>query len=264
MKSLGLVMLTHNEEEFIADSLEAVVPFVDEAIVIDQFSTDNTVKIAQSKGARAALVDGDFSVHGEKFFRDLAARICVCDWMMIIDADEIMSDGWAGPLRHFIETEGDNFGAIELPFYHLIGSYEFHSKDSPLWRAAFVRRHPGLTGTLPMLGPFAHSNYHLSYHPNQVHRFNKAAIFHLGYVQHNLMKRWITNVRRGDYGYSKAEEEETLKMLESNLCAGLPECVPLELPLSKYPTSLQARVGRTFNVAYNPKTRRIIDRSVIA
>lgn len=264
MKTLGMMMLTLNEEEFIAESLDSIIPFVDEAIVIDQFSTDRTVEIAESKGARVMLVEGNFSTLGEKYFRDLAARMCSCDWMMVIDADEVMSDGWAGPMRHFLNIHGDNYGAIEIPFYHLIGSYEYHSVDSPLWRPAFVRRHPALRGTPPMRGPFAHSNYHLSYDPPEIRRFARAAIFHLGYVQKNLMKRWTTNVRRCDYTEDRNEQDATLERLEKHPCDALPECLPMTIPIQKYPKALQGRVSKTYDVAYNPQTRRITDRKLMA
>lgn len=258
MKTLGLVMLALNEEEFIADALEGVLPFVDEAIVIDQSSTDKTREIAIKMGAQVIEAPGNFSTRGEKWFRDLAVRVCDCDWMMVIDADEVMSDGWSPVIREAINR--DTHGAIEVPFYHLIGSYEYHSLDSPLWRPAFVRRHEHLAGSGPMKGPFAHSNYHQSYSPNEVMRVDGVSIFHLGYVQRDLMKRWRTNIRRGDYGYSKSEEDENLKMLQGNPCIGLPKCIPMTIDLGKYPEILRPRVGRTYAVVYDPESMHIRNR----
>jgi glycosyltransferase involved in cell wall biosynthesis len=264
MKTLGLVMLTWNDEEFLSESLASIVPFVDEALVIDQFSSDHTPRIVRQSGVKLIQVSGNFATRGEKWFRDLAAALCRTDWMMVIDADEVMSDGWQDYIRSFINTWGDVYGAVEVPFYHLIGSYEFHTPNSPLWRPAFVRRHPGLQGSPPKEGSFAHSNYYLSYKPNRIKYLDsRAKIFHLGYVQRDLMKRWRTNFGRNDYNQSPEEREANLARLESNPCLALPEVVPMTIPISEYPAVLQPRVGRTYVVDYDPAARRIRSRSVI-
>jgi glycosyltransferase involved in cell wall biosynthesis len=257
-------MLTLNEEEFIRDALSSVLPFVDDTIVIDQRSHDDTAQIALDMGCRVMNVDGNFSTKGERWFRDLAARTCQTDWMMIIDADEALSDGWHVPIREFINVHGDKYGAIEIHFYHLMASYEFHTTNSPLWRPCFIRRHPGLCGSPPMEGSFAHSSYYLSYQPNLIKYLDCAAkIFHQGYLQRDLMKRWRTNIGRNDYKMTPEEAAATLERFEQNPFIGFPEVVPMTIPLSQYPTVLQPRVGKTYNVEYNAETKRILSRTPI-
>lgn len=255
--TISLVMLTLDAEEFLDLALGSAAPYCDEVIVIDQGSKDRTVEIAKSYGARVTIVEGNFSVRGEKYFRDLAVELCTGDWMMVIDSDEVLSDGWAGPIRKLLAERGDEFGCIEIPFYHLMASYEFQSLDSPFSHAVFVKRHPKLRGCAPMVGPFAHSFYHETYEPKVIHQTDVAAIFHLGYVQKNLMKRWETNMRRGDYDLSAAEQEATLENFRSNPCLGFSEVKRLTIPLEKYPASLRERVGRSYTVHYDEKTRRI-------
>ena len=78
-------MMVKNEEELLAGSLESVRNWVDEIIVIDTGSTDRTVEIAESYGAKVyhqAWVN-DFSFH-----RNYSIEKATGDWILIIDADE--------------------------------------------------------------------------------------------------------------------------------------------------------------------------------
>lgn len=254
MKSLGVVMLAMNEEEFIADSLAAVLPFVDEAIVIDQNSRDRTREIATKMGAAVILAPGNFSTMGERWYRDLAVKVCSCDWMMPLDADEVFSDGWADAVRPHLS---DAIGAISIPFYHLMASYEYHSLASPLRRHAFVRRHSLLSGCPPMVGPFAHSHYHESYEPKAVKELDSCAIFHLGYVRADMAKRWESIILRGDFNYTEQEQRENIEMLRENPLNGFPKVVPLNIPANEYPSVLRPRVGRTYAIDYDADEMKI-------
>ena len=52
MAKLSVLILAKNEEKFIGACIKSVKNFADEVIVIDDFSTDNTVSICKSLGAR--------------------------------------------------------------------------------------------------------------------------------------------------------------------------------------------------------------------
>ncbi|MEI9807331.1 MAG: glycosyltransferase [Bacteroidota bacterium] len=51
MQPLSVVIITYNEEHNIARCLNSVRSLADEIIVLDSYSTDNTVEIARSLGA---------------------------------------------------------------------------------------------------------------------------------------------------------------------------------------------------------------------
>lgn len=81
---LSAVVLTHNEENTISECL-SLLSFCDERLVIDDNSTDNTVKIAKKAGAKVvshSLVN-DFSSQ-----RNLGQSLAKGDWILFIDADE--------------------------------------------------------------------------------------------------------------------------------------------------------------------------------
>ena len=81
----GLV-ITYNEEKNIGKCIDALFEVCDEVIIVDSLSADNTVKIAEEKGAKVIsqkfLGDGPQRTHGLPF--------CKNDWILNLDADEFL------------------------------------------------------------------------------------------------------------------------------------------------------------------------------
>lgn len=77
--------IAKNEAENIARSIESYRDFVDEVIVVDTGSTDDTVRIAQEHGATVLHFDwcDDFSAA-----KNFALDHAVGDWIVFLDADE--------------------------------------------------------------------------------------------------------------------------------------------------------------------------------
>ena len=91
---VSLVVITHNEAANIARCLDSV-PFVAEKLVVDSGSTDETVAIAQAHGAR--VVHQDWLGFGPQ--RNVASAQSANDWILVLDADEFLSDGLALQLQ---------------------------------------------------------------------------------------------------------------------------------------------------------------------
>lgn len=87
MEISGLV-ITYNEEKNIGKCIDALFRVCNEVIVVDSLSTDNTVKIAEEKGAKVVLQsflgDGPQRIHGLPY--------CKNDWILNLDADEILAE----------------------------------------------------------------------------------------------------------------------------------------------------------------------------
>lgn len=84
---INLVMIVKDEERSLKRCLLAARPFVDEMIVVDTGSADNTKKIAEEAGARVyefAWVK-DFSAA-----RNYALAQSDADWNLVLDADEYL------------------------------------------------------------------------------------------------------------------------------------------------------------------------------
>ncbi len=86
MNAISAVIITYNEEANIGRCLDSVKTVADEVIVLDAFSTDNTVLIARSKGA---------IVKQEKFTgyiqqKNRAILYASNDYILSLDADEAL------------------------------------------------------------------------------------------------------------------------------------------------------------------------------
>lgn len=83
--TVSACMMVKNEEELLPRCLESIRSWVDEIIVVDTGSTDRTVEIARSYGARVYFQEWskDFSRH-----RNFSLSKATCDWILVIDADE--------------------------------------------------------------------------------------------------------------------------------------------------------------------------------
>jgi glycosyltransferase involved in cell wall biosynthesis len=88
MSKLSVVLATRNEEENIARCLESVKQIADEIIVFDEYSTDNTKKIAESFGAKVYLEPHHDIFHITK---QKAIDMAKGEWILQMDADEVIT-----------------------------------------------------------------------------------------------------------------------------------------------------------------------------
>ena len=113
MATLTALILAKNEERHISECV-ASVAFADEVLVIDDFSTDATVALAQASGARVVThaLNGDWSQQ-----RNFAVGEATGDWILFVDADERISPPLADEIRKVIHS-GD-MKAYELCRYNV-------------------------------------------------------------------------------------------------------------------------------------------------
>lgn len=85
MKTLALCMIVKNEEEMLGGCLESIKDWVDEMIVVDTGSTDNTKQIAIDHGAKVFDFEwiNDFAAA-----RNFSKAQTQCDYVIALDADE--------------------------------------------------------------------------------------------------------------------------------------------------------------------------------
>ncbi len=110
--TISLCMIVKDEEENLARCLQSAEPAVDEMIVVDTGSTDRSVEIAESFGAKVLHEPwrGDFAAP-----RNTSVDAATGDWILYLDADEELIDGAA--LREIVrDTELEGFSLREVNF----------------------------------------------------------------------------------------------------------------------------------------------------
>jgi len=93
---ISLCVIARNEEASLARCLASAAPFVDELVVVDTGSTDRTVEIARAGGA----VVGHFTWCDDfAAARNAALELAGGDWILSLDADEVLDQATAPNLR---------------------------------------------------------------------------------------------------------------------------------------------------------------------
>ena len=103
---ISFVVLTYNEEKHIERCIRSLEPFAKEILVIDSFSTDRTLEIAERMGAKT--VKHPFENQAQQF--NWAIRNCEIagDWIWRVDADECISEECGRKVTEAIATcDGD-------------------------------------------------------------------------------------------------------------------------------------------------------------
>jgi tetratricopeptide (TPR) repeat protein len=85
--SISLCMIAKNEEQWIKQCIQSVKNLVDDIVLVDTGSSDRTVQVAKSFGARVydRPWDDDFSAP-----RNLSIKKARGDWILVLDADEAL------------------------------------------------------------------------------------------------------------------------------------------------------------------------------
>lgn len=136
---LSLSMIVRDEAERLPQCLASVADFVDEMVVLDTGSQDDTVAVARSLGATVHEIawPGDFAPA-----RNRALELVQGDWVLVLDADERLRAEARAPLQRLME-EPDAL-VITLLRRELGAAQAPYSTVSRLFR-----RHPSLHWSRP-------------------------------------------------------------------------------------------------------------------
>lgn len=111
MPTLSVIMIVKNEAPRIAACLGSVRAIADEIVICDTGSTDDTVALAETAGARVFPIvwRDDFAAA-----RNETIRAATGDWLLHLDADEMLDPDGARRIRDIVDQDGYGADAVEL------------------------------------------------------------------------------------------------------------------------------------------------------
>jgi len=110
MKTISVVVITKNEEAKLAQCLDSVKPFADEIIIIDDISTDNTVKKAQQYGAKVFINESKGNFDHQ---RNIGTEKAQSEWVLQLDADEVIPTATVNKILEHIKHP-NHYAAFDL------------------------------------------------------------------------------------------------------------------------------------------------------
>jgi glycosyltransferase involved in cell wall biosynthesis len=90
MATITAIILTFNEEQHIERCINSLKPIVDEIVIVDSYSSDKTLVIAENLGAK--VFQNPWKNYATQFNWGLQNCNIKSDWVWRIDADEYVED----------------------------------------------------------------------------------------------------------------------------------------------------------------------------
>ncbi|WP_286154911.1 glycosyltransferase family 2 protein [Bacillus sp. FJAT-27264] len=179
MTTVSLCMIVKNEEKNIERCLASARPFVDEMIVVDTGSTDQTIQLCRAAGAQV------YSFEWNNHFaeaRNYSLEQATGDWILWMDADEVIDVSAAG-------NWNEQLAIADVPLFnvHLVNyigeapdpNETFHIAHTRLFRNGIGLRflypiHETLNVEEILIGEKA---------PRSIGQIEGLIIYHYGYLQ---------------------------------------------------------------------------------
>lgn len=167
---LSIVIITLNEEANLPECLGSL-PEGAEVIIVDSHSTDATVDIAQSRGAKVQLRVFDSYDQQKNYAMSLATK----SWILSIDADEVLSAGLCGALERIVNSSN----TAKISSYRISRRLVFMGKELR-W---------GKTRDKPIrLMKKGSGHFEGAIHETMVVDKNSLSLVKEGYIQHHSYK----------------------------------------------------------------------------
>ncbi|WP_394210639.1 glycosyltransferase family 2 protein [Enterovibrio calviensis] len=105
MENVSVVILTYNEEKNIQYALDNINGWAREIIILDSYSTDETVAIAKQYEAKVHYRKfDDFSSQRKYALREIPIE---SDWIFVLDADEYLTEELKSEISYLLKNPQD-------------------------------------------------------------------------------------------------------------------------------------------------------------
>ena len=168
---ISVVINTYNAARFLREVLESVKDF-DEVLICDMESTDTTLDIAREYGCKIVTFPKADHKSAEPA-RTFAIQSAACHWVVVVDADEIVTPQLRACLYHHIQQENAAEGlyiprlnkfmgktmACAYPDYHRTEKDRGH-RLAPGLTADDKEKLQTLLNQVPKANRFVHGDFH--------------------------------------------------------------------------------------------------------
>jgi glycosyltransferase involved in cell wall biosynthesis len=176
MVTLSFCAIVKNEAQNLARCLASVKPYVDELVIVDTGSTDETIAIAQQYGAKVSHFEwcDDFSAA-----RNYACSLATGDWILTLDADEEL----------VIHSKDDLRIALQTGLAYILIRQEYGVYDTDLQVIRLFKHQAGLQYCYPYHEHLFYEGHPLSNDHPHVKSLEAISILHYGYADEVLIEK---------------------------------------------------------------------------
>lgn len=141
MATLSVVLAVFNEEKNLPGCLKSVGGVVDEIVIVDGGSTDATLKVAESSGAKIIRADNPPIFHINK---QKAIDKASMDWVLQLDADERLTEDLRKEIRDVLSENNPSVNGYWIPRKNFfLGRFLMKGGQYPDYTLRLYRRGKG-------------------------------------------------------------------------------------------------------------------------
>ena len=137
MADLTAIILTRNEKDFIEECIHSIMSVAKRIVVVDSYSEDNTVELAQKLGAE--VHQHEFFNYSKQYKYAVEVANVQTKWILRIDADERLTPESAEELNQLCnQNENTEVTGIILRFYNMFLDKPMYHGGMYPWRKLSV------------------------------------------------------------------------------------------------------------------------------
>ncbi len=132
MQKISVLILTYNEEKHIKRCIKSLLPLTNRIFVVDSYSTDNTVEIAESLGAK--IYQNKWKNYASQFQWGLDNCPINTEWVMRMDADEYLLPSLAKEIKEKLDFLPEDINGIYIKRrVKFLGKWIRYGGYYPIW-----------------------------------------------------------------------------------------------------------------------------------
>ena len=123
MQTITVIIPVYNEESYIQDCLRSV-SFANQIIVIDSFSTDNTLKLVNEFNCE--VIQRKFDNFSNQ--KNVAIQSAKSDWILFVDADERVTEKLKYEITETLKNPKHQAYKIKFPHFYM-NRFLYHTEN---------------------------------------------------------------------------------------------------------------------------------------